>query len=152
MKRLVLTALLLGTAACQNTHTRPTVAPQFMRVGPLAESNLSDKCGLALKARSGTWANTGAVVLFQQTGNTGAVIALDGASRQLTQTRATRDSIDGFPSLQAFRADGMTARLSVRFAKPDETEEGDTHVGVLMVNKTDGWSTTIPVSGTISCK
>ncbi len=152
MKRLVLAALLLATAACQNTHTRQQTAPQFMRVGPVPESDVSGKCGLSLKARSRPFPSRDATVFFQETGETSALIALDGASHALLQTRATRDTLDGFPSLQVFEASGMTARLSLRPARSDEEKATGTHIGVLMVNKTDGWSTTIPVSGTIACK
>lgn len=152
MKRLVLAALLITTAACQNAHTRQQATPQFMRVGPVPESDVSGKCGLSLKARSRPFPSRDAIVFFQETGEADALIALDGESHALLQTRASRDTLNGFPSLQAFEARGMTARLSLRPARADEQEVTGSHIGVLMVNKTDGWSTTIPVSGTIACK
>lgn len=152
MKRLVLAALLMVIAACQNTHTRQHAPPHLMRIGPVPENDISGRCGLSLKALSGPPSSTGGTVFFQEPGKVQALIALNGTAHPLRQMQATRDTLDGFPSLQHFKAGNMTARLTLRRAPGDKQEGSSTHIGVLMVNKTDGWSTIIPVSGTIACK
>ena len=146
MRRLLGISVLFSITACGVRAPLPET-PATDRLGT-PHLPASDKgCALTLSSRA---AKNGPIFIeYLATGD--ARVVLDGTSLHLTRKSAEGALGDTLFQKQIFAGGPMAAHLSLRKAAASELSEGNSHVGVLTLTESGGWSTIVPILGAVEC-